>query len=75
MKMTRPKWLQPHRPKGISRWKGIETLTTVVAPESTLNGPKGISRWKGIETYSVKNYFFTILRPKGISRWKGIETL
>ena len=38
-----------YRPKGLSRWKGIETVS-VEHIDLGVSGPKGLSRWKGIET-------------------------
>ena len=63
------------RPKGLSRWKGIEThrLHHLKGDYPDLS-PKGLSRWKGIETSSERNYLDHLRCPKGLSRLKGIET-
>ena len=61
-------------PKGLSRWKGMETFVHKDNPYTLPLRPKGLSRWKGMETFIPWLYFFLLPCPKGLSRWKGMET-
>ena len=61
------------RPKGLSRWKGMETIFQV-SPDRLRLCPKGLSRWKGMETLPSSLLPTVADSPKGLSRWKGMET-
>ena len=65
----------PLGPKGLSRWKGMETHIMLMMHHINTISPKGLSRWKGMETVCLPSESFAVGRPKGLSRWKGIETL
>ena len=64
-----------YRPKGLSRWKGMETTDLhAVWLEIKQSCPKGLSRWKGMETFSLFNHcdnIFNVRKDFPVGReWK-----
>ena len=59
---------------GVSRLKGIETVSTVAHGATGFSGLVGVSRLKGIETEPHFAVRFGVPRLVGVSRLKGIET-
>ena len=60
-------------PKGLSRWKGMETLIADPTPITiTVRKDFPVGReWKQITCSKVGTIVYC---PKGLSRWKGMET-